>query len=1181
MSTVPTTGELRFSTVRAAFSGTTPIKLSDYFANALANLTTGVAGIPSKGAEIRMNLFRGKRKVGNGLYTFLGHTFATASATGRLGPTLSQCRSAYSSTEWASTYLNMASQGIQEWTVPATGSYTIDAAGAAGGCFSAQTTNAGRGVIIRCTVNLNQGNVLYILVGQKGSQDVPNGSDGCSGGGGTFVALKSSNLATATPIIVAGAGGGQGGCSFSSKTSQMDASYNTSGNSDSNSSTYGVGGGSNGGGGGAGPSSQLYPGAGGGGFYGDGSSVTQTDNQIVAGGTAFVNGGTGTTWLYYSKTAIGGFGGGGSTGGCGGGGGGGYSGGAGGFNDGFNGGGGGSYASTSATNVGYNSSTSDGYVIITPNFAITSSGLFPFSVGASYTIRPLTFGSYGMSSTRWNTVFSTVNVPWSTANNSLTYVIHPDEQARGNPQPGVMFGITGFPDGVYEFTLRGGGGASADPGYGAPGGIGVATMAVSPSDTLYFLIGQGGVYTGGADRGTHGGWYYPNPGGWNGGGAAGAQNSSSCFSGSGGGSTDVRLNGTALSNRILVVGGGGGSSDQAYNTGGAGGGFNQNGQNGGFNGSGNGYGRGGSSVAGGSGALKGSTLYDSGMTGGLWYGGRGYDGTMAVNSVNAAGGGGGGYYGGGGAVDEVYPDAGGAGGGSGYADTNKVSVTSSSVGGANNGHCNWILSSSTVDSRGRDTCGFTLHDGTTNTPTSSSSDNTRYTNYKNDGTHTFINSRYGDNGSITIKCISLSSYSFTIHTFTTAGTTGRFGPTLSQLRSAYTTAQWTQSSSYLNITIQGVQEWTVPISGSYTIECAGAQGGGNSSLYGRGAVIKGTFNLTRGTVLCILVGHMGGPETYDVGGGASAGGGGGGTFISQTSTSGTLLMVAGGGGGRSRANALDASYNQTDTFTGSSSMGAGTNGEAYGGAGYSGETANSISHTLGAIARSFLNAGAGGLGSPDGGQGFGGFGGGGGEGYADGGGGGGYTGGNSGTENSAAGGGGSHFNTSLGTNRVNVGYNAGHGYVTIAHMKDATNWITPSNPSLYRRHTSTSYAYIAWDFASSMGLGGGSILTYNQQVKKIRFKNLPDFTIPSDNGGLTIVIYNGSGNAISSSTPIADGTWNSGITNPSSLNGYVVTLNTPATIKTVQVQGRNWISTWASVGLTIGSVIDNIIDVEL
>ena len=78
------------------------------------------------------------------------------------------------------------------------------------------------------------------------------------------------------------------------------------------------------------------------------------------------------------------------------------------------------------------------------------------------------------------------------------------------------------------------------------------------------------------------------------------------------------------------------------------------------------------------------------------------------------------------------------------------------------------------------------------------------------------------------------------------------------------------------------------MTGSYVIEAWGASGaGGQGGNGGKGAYMKGTFSLTSGTLLKILVGQAGSAWM--------AGGGGGGTFI--TSSSNTALIVAGGGGG--------------------------------------------------------------------------------------------------------------------------------------------------------------------------------------------------------------------------------------------------------------------------------------------
>jgi hypothetical protein len=67
-----------------------------------------------------------------------------------------------------------------------------------------------------------------------------------------------------------------------------------------------------------------------------------------------------------------------------------------------------------------------------------------------------------------------------------------------------------------------------------------------------------------------------------------------------------------------------------------------------------------------------------------------------------------------------------------------------------------------------------------------------------------------------------SIYAFTAHTFTSCNQTGRTGPTLSQIRNAYTaSAPFTQT--YVNQgDFEGYQDWTVPVSGIYSFDVRGA-----------------------------------------------------------------------------------------------------------------------------------------------------------------------------------------------------------------------------------------------------------------------------------------------------------------------------------------------------------------------
>ena len=101
---------------------------------------------------------------------------------------------------------------------------------------------------------------------------------------------------------------------------------------------------------------------------------------------------------------------------------------------------------------------------------------------------------------------------------------------------------------------------------------------------------------------------------------------------------------------------------------------------------------------------------------------------------------------------------------------------------------------------------------------------------------------------------SSSSSSDTL-TFTNCSATGRTGPTQSQVNSTYTSGNPLYNAVTINT--QGIQEWTVPATGTYTIESWGAQGGG-VSVAGLGARIKGDFDISQGDVIKIVVGQQGG-----------------------------------------------------------------------------------------------------------------------------------------------------------------------------------------------------------------------------------------------------------------------------------------------------------------------------------
>ena len=272
----------------------------------------------------------------------LGQTvwnFNNASATGRTGPTQIQVNNAYSGTT-LDGLVTINTQGVQEWTVPVTGNYSIEVWGAAGG-----NSNKGLGAKIKGTVSLTQGENLLIIVGQQGGGN----NTSSSGGGGSFVVQGTTLSSVTDSDILIIAGGGGGGYSNGSTIS-------TSGGNGVTTKSGGTGGGYSSGSNGSGGSASAGGGAGGG-FSGNGQNATYGN-----GGSSFKNGGVGGIGylnVSYGFDGSGGFGGGGShtnNGSTIAGGGGGYSGGAGNQLNNYIGAGGGSYIISSAIDV----STSDG-----------------------------------------------------------------------------------------------------------------------------------------------------------------------------------------------------------------------------------------------------------------------------------------------------------------------------------------------------------------------------------------------------------------------------------------------------------------------------------------------------------------------------------------------------------------------------------------------------------------------------------------------------------------------------------------------------------------------------------------------------------------------------------------------------------------------------------------------------
>jgi hypothetical protein len=276
------------------------------------------------------------------LFSFSTFTFTPCSATGRLGPLLANCTSAYSSATWASntSFFNVPTRGYQTWTVPKTGTYRIVAAGAG------SPSGGGNGAVMQGDFTLTYGHTLTMVVGQQGKF-----LSTCGGGSGATYVTFGSNYTTSTPLIVAGGGGAygsSGGSGFSASTTSSPTS--------THSSTYGIGGTGTDGGWDNGGSSGGWgsPGAG---FVGDAQSDTSYSSVAALSFRNGANGALSTSAC--CSSADGGFGGGGGGGCNGGGGAGGYAGAGGG------GGGGTSYNSSSINTSAAASNTGPGYVTIT------------------------------------------------------------------------------------------------------------------------------------------------------------------------------------------------------------------------------------------------------------------------------------------------------------------------------------------------------------------------------------------------------------------------------------------------------------------------------------------------------------------------------------------------------------------------------------------------------------------------------------------------------------------------------------------------------------------------------------------------------------------------------------------------------------------------------------------------
>jgi hypothetical protein len=221
---------------------------------------------------------------------------------------------------------------------------------------------------------------------------------------------------------------------------------------------------------------------------------------------------------------------------------------------------------------------------------------------------------------------------------------------------------------ITAYGAQGANGASTASGaVGGTGGLGAMASGVYTFSTSQPTLN---VYVGGAGSGSLGGF--------NGGGDGGLNTNA----GAGGGASDVRINGTALSDRIIVAGGGGGGGSAGCVS------STITGGNGGAGGGGNGT-AGVNSQAGGGGAAATGSLGGApgggcplasgtvGVNGSSGQGGNGGNSVLICSARPTGGGGGGGFIGGG-------------GGGGGTAGTTSCTLNDTGAGGGGAGGTNYL-----------------------------------------------------------------------------------------------------------------------------------------------------------------------------------------------------------------------------------------------------------------------------------------------------------------------------------------------------------------------------------------------------------------------------------------------------------------------------------------------------------
>ena len=842
------------------------------------------------------------------------YSFTNCGSTGQFGPTQAQVNAAYTATNLSGSVTS--SSGIQLWTVPTSGTYRIEAFGAQGG----GNNQFGRGAQIRGDFALTAGQQLKIIVGQQGGL---YGTGSGSGGGGSFVATSAN-----VPLIVAGGGGGQ--------YDGTSALYNAHAVTANNGQPTGCTTGGTGGNGGNGCTSSGA--AGGGGFNTNG-----TNGTYGTGGLAFVNGGTGGNHGS-NAVCVGGFGGGGGTHGNtgGGGAGGGYSGGAGGFHNTStgSGGGGGSYNNgTNQSNVG-GVRTGHGLVTITSLTTPCASNAVPVTVTVNALTAPAAVAnaatvncgqtsvinaSGGNTYTWYSNAAATTQVGTgstfttpSLSNTTTYYVTSSSGLAAGTAYNFSNAAATGR-SGPTQVQIN-----AAYAGSNLANAVTINTQGIQ--EWIVPQTGQYRILANGAQGGGTGGLGARMQGDFNltqgqklfivvGQQGLGAVDGNAC--GGGGGSFVATGSATyTTATALIVAGGGGGGSPQQGQPGltTTNGGQGESCQLGGTNGNGGADASGCGSGAGGAGGF----LTD-GASGGSWGTQRGYGfisgaamggtsssgareggfgGGAGTHSNNTGGGAGGGYSGGSAPYHGTNYE--GGGGGSFNNGTNQVNTQ-----GIQSGNGSVVITPLTSPCVSPVTpvtvtvnaIAAPVVSGTTNLCVNGSGNTTLTASGSPSGYTWYANA----NGTGQLS---------TNAAFTT--------PNLNTTTTYYVQSTTPQGGSQTFNYTGGVQTFTAPVTGTYTLEVWGAQGGGGINCYGAGGAggySKGNVSLTAGQTIYVAVGQQGfkssSSTAYNGGGAGNPNGadpgytGGGATHIatangalaSLSANQNAVLLVAGGGGG--------------------------------------------------------------------------------------------------------------------------------------------------------------------------------------------------------------------------------------------------------------------------------------------